>query len=127
MQEHMCSEVHLVYRARCAGPQNLLTHDAIVQRVVIAATAVFDRPVRTGEPGLEQAGEPHAQPGFLFGGLGRSVSFARFDRRCVFSDVCPDPISELVQLRLGGSVPENAHQPDTSASSARLDRAVPIR
>lgn len=123
----MGGQVHLVHRARRAGAQDLLAHDAVVQRVVVVATAVFDRPVRTGKPRLEQAGEPRAQQGFLLGGLGRSVAFARLDRRCVFGDVRPDAMPELGQLRLGGPVDESAHQPDTSASSARLDRAVPIR
>src|SRR6185312_16935504 len=123
----MGGQVDLVHRAWCAGAQNFLAYYAVVQRVVVGATAVFDRPVPAREPRLEQAGEPGAQQGFLFGGLGRSVAFARFDRRRVFGDVCPDPIPEFGQLRLGGPVAESAHQPDTSVSSARLDRTVPSR
>ena len=127
VQQDVRGQVDLVDRAWCAGTQNLFAHDAVVQRVVIAAAAVFDRPVRTDEPGVEQSGKPSAQQRFLFGGLGRSVSLARFDCRCVFGDVCPDPIPEFGQLRLIGSGTESVHQPDTSASSARLDRAVPSR
>ena len=124
VQQYMCRQVDLIDRTWRAGAQDLFADDAVVQRMVVGAAAMFDRPIGTGKTRVEQGGEPGAQQGFLRGVLGCTVPLARHDSRGVFGDESPYPIPESVQLSLAGSG-DSAHHPETSASSARLDRAVP--
>jgi hypothetical protein len=127
VQQHVGREVHLVYGTRGTSAQYLLAEDAVVQRVVISASAVLDGPVGADEASVEQRRKPCAQLRFLLGVLRRPAPFPRVERRCVFGDVRPDAVPELGQLRVAGPDACGAHQPAFSARSARLARAVPSR
>src|SRR5271168_3880591 len=125
MQQHMCCQVDLIDGARGAGAQDLLTHDAIVQRMVVGPAAVLHGPVSADETGGEQGGEARAQQCFLLGALGSTVSLTCQNRGSVVGDEGAHPLPKSGQLELAGAGGDSPHHPDTCASSARLDRAVP--
>src|SRR6185437_3336958 len=124
VQQDMCRQVDLIDRTWRAGAEDLFADDAVVQRMVVGAAAMLDRPIGTGKTRVEQGGEPGAQQRFLRGVLGCTVPLARHDSWGVVGDESTHPLPESIELRLAGAS-DGAYHPETSASSARLDRAVP--